>query len=84
MLVPKKKDSVASADYRPISVASTLMRGFHEVLARRLGRFVSLDERQRAYRSTDGCADNVFLLDLILRYHHSRHKPLFIASVDVV
>ena len=83
VLVPKRKDSACPADYRPISVASTLVRGFHKVLARRLGRLVSLDERQRAFRSTDGCADNVFLLDLILRYHYSRHKPLFVVSVDV-
>ena len=27
--------------------------------------------------------DIVFLLDLILKYHHTHHKPMFIASVDV-
>ena len=48
-----------------------------------MNRLISLDERQREFRATDGCADNVFLLDLILRHHHTRHKSLYIASIDV-
>ena len=84
VLIPKIKESSSPAEYRPITVASTtLVRGFHKVLARRMNRLISLDERQREFRSTDGCADNVFLLDLILRHHHTRHKKLFIASIDV-
>lgn len=82
-LIPKIPEPKSPADFRPISVASALVRGLHKVLARRMGRLVSLDERQRAFRATDGCADNVFLLDLVLRYHHDRHKPLHLASIDV-
>lgn len=83
VLVPKISEPVDPADYRPISVSSALVRGLHKVLARRMGRVIRLDERQRAFRATDGCADNVFLLDLVLRYHHERHRPLHVASVDV-
>lgn len=42
-----------------------------------------MDQRQRACRPTDGCSDNVFLLDLVLRYHHNKHKLLFITSMDI-
>ena len=83
VLIPKSKDPSSPADYQPITVASTLVRGFHKVLAKRMNRLISLDERQRAFRATDGYADNVFLLDHILRYHHTHHKTLYIASVDV-
>ena len=48
-----------------------------------MNRLISLDVGQREFRATDGCADNVFLLDLILRHHHTRHKSLYIASIDV-
>ena len=48
-----------------------------------MNRLISLDERQKEFRATDCCADNVFLLELILLHHHTRHKSLFIASIDV-
>jgi len=44
---------------------------------------IALNPRQRAFRPIDGCSDNVFLLDMILRYHHKHHKPLFVASLDI-
>lgn len=31
----------------------------------------------------DGCADNVFLLDTLLRYHRGQYKSLYMASIDV-
>lgn len=31
----------------------------------------------------DGCADNVFLLDTLLRYHRKQYKSLYVASIDV-
>ena len=83
VLIPKIKDPSFPAEYRPITVASTLVRGFHKVLARRMNSLISLDERQSAFRATDGCADNEFQLDLIQRHHHTYHKALYIASIDV-
>ena len=47
-----------------------------------MNRLISLDERQSEFRATDGCADNEFLLDLILRHHHTRHNALYVASID--
>ena len=35
-----------------------------------------------AFRATDSCADNVFLLDFILHHHHTRHNALYVASID--
>ncbi|KAK9302830.1 hypothetical protein QLX08_005319 [Tetragonisca angustula] len=81
VFVPKKEDPAFSTNYRPITVASTLVRGFHKVLSWKVCRLIALVNR--VFQSTDGCVDNVFLLNLILHYHHSCHKPLFVASVDV-
>lgn len=82
-LIPKKSEAGSPADFRPISVASVLVRVLHRILASRLSRYVHLDQRQRAFRPTDGCSDNVFHLDLVLRQHHKQHKPLFMASLDI-
>jgi len=59
------------------------MRTLHKILATRMGHNICLDQRQRAFRPTDGCSDNIFLLDMVLRYHHRSHKPLFMASLDI-
>lgn len=82
-LIPKKANAQAPSDFRPITVSSVLIRTLHKVLATRIARSIHLDQRQRAFRPTDGCSDNVFLLDLILRHHHQRHKALFLASLDI-
>lgn len=82
-LIPKKPGAVEPSDFRPITVSAVLMRAFHKVLATRLSKQVKFDQRQRAFRPTDGCSDNVFLLDMVLRDHHARHKSLFVASLDI-
>lgn len=82
-LIPKKSNAHEPSEFRPITVSSVLLRTLHKVLATRMARRVQLDQRQRAFRPTDGCSDNIFLLDLILRYHHKHHKPLFVASLDI-
>lgn len=82
-LIPKKSNAHQPGDFRPITVSSVLIRAFHKILATRMAAEIRLDQRQRAFRPTDGCSDNVFLLDLILKHHHRKHKSLFVASLDV-
>lgn len=82
-LIPKKSQAKMPGDFRPITVSSVLIRTLHKVLATRIAKRVTLDQRQRAFRPTDGCSDGVFLLDLLLRHHHKNHKPLFVASLDI-
>lgn len=73
-LIPKKSHARLPTDFRPITVSSAIVRTLHKVLATRMAREIKLDQRQRAFRPTDGCSDNVFLLDLILTHHHVHHK----------
>jgi len=82
-LIPKISRAKMPAEFRPITISSVLIRTLHKILAMRMANSISLDQRQRAFRATDGCSDNVFLLDMISRYHHTRHKPLFVASLDI-
>lgn len=76
MLIPKKSNAKEPGDFRPITVSSAIIRTLHKIFALRLRKSVALDERQRAFRPTDGCSDNIFLLDLALRYHFQKHKSL--------
>jgi len=70
-----------SQEIRPIIIPSIIIRGLHKILAKRMDSMLDIDPRQRAFRSTDGCADNTFLLDTLLRYHRSNFKPLYVASL---
>lgn len=83
VLIPKKNTAKEPGDFRPITVSSVLTRTFHKTLARRLTRLVELDKRQMAFVPADGCAENIFRMDMILRYHRQYFKPLYMASVDL-
>ncbi|CAK9834256.1 Retrovirus-related Pol polyprotein from type-2 retrotransposable element R2DM [Anthophora retusa] len=82
-LIPKKDGAELPEDYRPITVQSIMTRTFHKVLAKRLLKSVPLDERQKAFLPTDGCAKNIFGLDMILKYHRQNFKQLYMASMDI-
>lgn len=82
-LIPKKDGASEPGDFRPITVSSVITRTYHKILARRLMRLVDLDKRQKAFVPVDGCSENIFDLDMVLRYHRQNFKPLFIASIDI-
>ncbi|CAD6238435.1 GSCOCG00012534001-RA-CDS, partial [Cotesia congregata] len=82
-LIPKKDGASEPGDFRPITVSSVITRTFHKVLANRMNNLIKLDPRQRGFRSVDGCSENIFLVDLILRFSRLNSKPLFMASIDV-
>ena len=79
-LISIKSKAREPAYFRPITISSVWIRTLHKILAGRLARKIELDQRQRAFRQTDRCSDNIFLLDLMLRMHHLRKKT-FIYSV---
>lgn len=82
-LIPKKDNAYNPGDFRPITVSSTITRAFHKILANRMQKSVPLDSRQKAFRPIDGCSENIFLMDLVLRYTRQNHQPLFMATLDV-
>lgn len=83
IFVPKKGDPSSPCNYRPISIASVALRHYHRILARRLEKLSIVDTRQRAFRCADGVAENIFLLDSLLRDARSSCKGLCIASLDL-
>lgn len=83
VFIPKKSNSSLPDEFRPITIPSVLLRLLHKVLAERISAAVTLDERQRAFIRADGCADNTSMLDMVLRYHKSKYKSCYLASLDI-
>lgn len=82
-LIPKKDEATEPGDFRPLTVSSVLPRTYHKILAVRILRHLEIDERQKAFRQTDGCAENIFLTDLILRHTRASYKSTYMASIDM-
>lgn len=83
IFLPKKDHPENPGDFRPITIPPVLVRSLHKILAKRMETTLDIDVRQRAFRSADGCADNTFLLDTLLRAHRRKFQPLHMASLDV-
>src|SRR6218665_686543 len=83
ILIPKGGGLTDPGNYRPITMVSRVTRVLHKVFASRLTSSLPLDPRQKAFRPVDGCADNVFLLDTIIKEAQRRRRPLSLAFVDV-
>lgn len=83
IFLPKKAGATMPGDFRPITIPSVIIRGLHKILAKRLNMALQIDTRQRGFRNTDGCADNIFLLDTMLQYHRRQFRSLYLAALDV-
>lgn len=83
VFIPKKAVASEPGDYRPITITSVLTRQLHAILARRMQAHFKLDNRQRAFQPTDGCADNAVLFDLLIKDQHKAYRSCHIACLDV-
>ena len=83
VLVHKGGEPENPANFRPITMTSRVTRVLHKVLAARLTGAALLDPRQKAFVPVDGCADNTFLLDTIIRGAQRRRKPVCLTFLDV-
>lgn len=83
IFIPKKSVVEGPGDFRPITISSVITRCLHKILAKRLSTSIPIDSRQKAFIRIDGCAEATFQLDLVLRYHHTKLKNLYIASIDI-
>jgi len=44
---------------------------------------VNLDPRQVGFRTSDGCAENITLLDLLINYSHAKYFSCHMMILDV-
>ncbi|KAJ8868100.1 hypothetical protein PR048_031909 [Dryococelus australis] len=81
-LIPKKVPLLPS-DFRPISIASIVMRQYHKILARRIQSSIQISAEQRAFLNSDGLAENLTLLSEVLHSVSSQLKLTYLAVLDV-
>lgn len=82
-LIPKGNNADEPSKFRPITVASVILRHVNSILSCRVTTLVQIDDRQRAFRPIDGCAVNTVLLDLILGCQKSQYSTVHMAILDV-
>ena len=72
--------------YRPITVASMILRLYHGIIARRFD-LLPISPRQKAYKKLDGIAENIWIVSELLELAKKRKKkncnnlPEFIQSI---
>lgn len=81
--IPKMEDPKAPGDYRPISIASTILRALHKILAWRLRDTVQFSPFQHGFLQRDGCLEASALLHTILRKVHYSRKSCAMLFLDV-
>lgn len=81
VFVPKKANATRPEDFRPISIASVIVRQLHKILARRMMAAGLVDKRQRCLE--DGCAENIAILSATINHARSHLHELHVVSLDV-
>lgn len=83
-LVPKVPKPEKPNDFRPITVASALLRIFHSILARRWDDQLPIPIEQRGFRrNVDGCFDNTYMLKHLLKSHKRNCRSLYLLFCDI-
>ena len=83
ILIPKVSSPTNPGEFRPITIGPMITRVYHKILGRRLGECFPLKPIQRAFRPTDGCAENIMLLDALLENARQQQNPLQLAFLDL-
>jgi hypothetical protein len=84
-LIPKQPGADNPAFFRPITVTSVLIRLLHKTVAKRFDKLCPASERQKAFRSGDGLAENVNVLKTVLKTAQDpkRLRSVYVAFLDV-
>ena len=70
-LIPKVVGATEPSKFRPITVSSLLTRLYYRIVAKRIEALCPCSERQKAFRRSDGIAENVFLCGPAYPQSHS-------------
>ena len=73
-LIPKQNHATKPEDFRPITMAPTLLRLFHRILSKRMMALLPFDEHQEAFQKSDGVAYNLITIQSQMEYHKKAAK----------
>ena len=83
----KKSDPLQPSNYRPISLANTVLKLFTQLISNRLHLWNEsnniLSDYQGAYKRKTGCAEHVFILTAALQYNINLNHKVYGLFVDM-
>ncbi|CAF1318614.1 unnamed protein product [Adineta steineri] len=84
VLLPKGKDNLDNIkNWRPITIASPLLRLYNKILARRMQNVFRTNSKQKGFKPLNGVGQNVALLHNLLRHARTNKNNLFVCLLDV-
>jgi Reverse transcriptase (RNA-dependent DNA polymerase) len=83
VFLPKSSSDSSPGNFRPISIASVMLRQMNKILAARLVDSLPFDERQKGFLKKSGTSESALLLDSVIRQQKTRVDPLFVVLVDL-
>uniref|UniRef100_A0A3Q2XM62 C2H2-type domain-containing protein n=1 Tax=Hippocampus comes TaxID=109280 RepID=A0A3Q2XM62_HIPCM len=85
-LIPKSTDEMELRDirnWRPVTIGSLVLRLFGRILTMRLTKACPMNPRQRGFLAgAGGCAENLMILDRLIKRARLERKPLAVVLVD--
>lgn len=85
VLIPKTSDQSALGEignWRPITIGSTVLRLFSRVLTKRLVDTCPLHPRQRGFRTSPGCSENLEVLRSLFEHCKGERSQFAVVFVD--
>ncbi|CAF1414788.1 unnamed protein product [Adineta steineri] len=84
VLLPKGKDNLDNIkNWRPITIASLLLRLYNKILARRMQNVFRTNSKQTGFKPGNGVGQNVALLHNLLTHVRTNKNNLFVCLLDV-
>ena len=81
-LIRKENQPTSPAEFRPITVLSTILWLSHKILASRLDKIPN-NNAQKGFRSMDGICENIILSKLLIKRAQKESIPLCICLLDI-
>src|SRR6266516_2215571 len=78
----KRGDISSTANYRPITISSTISKIFEYLLLDSFSSILTSDNLQFGYKTSIGCPDAIFLLRRVIQHFNDRDSTVYIASID--
>lgn len=85
VLIPKTTDRSLHADvnqWRPITIASVVLRLFSRILTKRMTVACPIHPRQRGFVASAGCSENLALLEGFLKLSRKEKRSISVVFVD--
>jgi hypothetical protein len=83
-LLPKGNEGLENIkNWRPITIASLLIRLYNKILARRMQRVFHINRKQTGFKPMNGVGQNTSLLHHLLRHARRNKNSIFVSLLDV-